>query len=106
MVPEPGKEGQKEDAKAEAPKKKKTKKRTREQRLDEERNQLQAQDVTSMSAREKKLFEIRLKLNAARKRTRRATLAEHKSGNKSKKDIAKENRKQYLEKRESREKEL
>jgi len=101
VVPEPG------TAKPAAePKKKKKKKRTREDRLNEEQQQLQAQDVTRMSAREKKLFEIRLKLNAARKRTRTATLSEHKSGNKSKKDIAKENRKQYLEKRENRKKEL
>jgi len=84
----------------------KRRKRKREEQLDAEQEELLKQDVTHMTARERKLFEIRLKLNAACKRTRRATLDEHKAGNKSKKDIAREKRKKYLEKRDLKSKKL
>lgn len=100
VVPAAGKDGVKPDTS------RRPRKRKREEQLEEEQKELLTQDVTMMTARERKLFEIRLKLNAASKRTRRATLNEHKSGNKSKKDIAREKRKKYLEKRELKCKEL
>jgi len=67
----------------------------REEALDREKVELESLDVTQMSARERRLFNIRLKLNAARKRTRKATITEHKYANMSQAERAKDNHKQW-----------